>query len=230
MKKSPNVDASLLMESVNLLQPLFELIENHKLDVAGFFTEEISQVCQSFLLEGREFPEFLRPQLLEQQPSPSQQQIQLGKFLEQKVSGCTVETEALVDAWFVDLLMKHEGRELVIELDGPHHYIDGKLRSQDQRRDDWLQFKVFKIIRLRNATNEILCSQILSQLKQLFPSIPDDTQPLPTFRKGEDKDDNRSSMPPSAFEEMQSKEPAFQEVSYSKRNKKSAREKKGLKY
>ncbi|MES2204183.1 MAG: DUF559 domain-containing protein [Pseudomonadota bacterium] len=210
---------SLCIVSINDLQKyFFELIEQQNF---VFTTKEASQVCQAFVLEGKNFPEYLYCKLLEQKPRPNQQQFELVKLLKLNFPKGKIETEFLIGAWFVDVCMIHDDDKIVIELDGSHHYLDsGELRSKDQRRDDWLRTQDYKIIRCRNNTTADLYSQILSELEQRFSLIPDIKQ-LSLLKKEAGQEDVRSLIPQSASEEMPSNEPAFQEVVY-KKNKKAS--------
>jgi len=72
--------------------------------------------------------------------------------------------------------MFYDNQKIVIELDGRHHYDDkGVLRSQDRRRDDWLEAQGYKILRYpSNQSIADLFSQTLyPELQMLFSSKPD---------------------------------------------------------
>lgn len=135
-------------------------------DLAKVDATSMSQVTMAICLAGDDLPEEMRAKLIAQQPEPQKIQTDLIKAVQQLTPAPHIEAEKLLGAWFVDLYLEIGHRRIVIELDGPQHYVDGQLCAKDQRRDQWLEAQGYEVVRFKscNGTKK----QILKFIKDML--------------------------------------------------------------
>lgn len=139
---------------------------------------DIHRVVQCLCRVNREEPTGLLLTKFEQlcRPTPQQLQIDVRGWLRHRGLACTCEGR--VKDSFCDLVVEHDGKKILIEFDGRHHYDNDKLCNQDQQRDDGDQGlrkdpKVKDIIRIKlfnekggNKTKKAIFAELQQELSR----------------------------------------------------------------
>ncbi len=132
------------------------------------------RLAKVYVLLGKTMPRHVQSQLIRTKPAISERQNAIISKLKQGLVASKInnlQAEKMIGAWFVDLYMEYSDQKIIIELDSESiHYANDALRSQDQRRDAWLQSQGYNIIRIKvteNTPTDSIVEEIHARLAKL---------------------------------------------------------------